>query len=178
MSVLQFIAALANSLAWPLAALIMVIILRRPIAQLLRRGQLKKLKAGPAGLELEYFDEKLQDASDALAEVPTQAASLQISVLPATSNGEVARDDFMADMRQLADVAPSAAILESYARLERVLRDALELTPAAAASRRPISVRSLARRALERGLINQAEHSALEDVTTMRNIVAHEGATL
>lgn len=175
MDILQFIASMVNSLAWPAAAIVMVIILRRPIAALLRRGQVKRLKAGPAGLELEYFDEKLKEANEALAEEPTQAASLTISTIPEIA---MTRDDFMTELRQLAEVAPSAAILESFARLEKALRytvesaSGLEATP-----RRPTSIRTLARRALDLKLITEPEFAALEDLAVLRNAIAHGGTT-
>jgi hypothetical protein len=174
MDVLQFIASVVNSIAWPVAASAMVIVLRRPIAHILRRGQIKRLKAGPTGLELEYFDEKIQEANESLAEAPTAAASLTISVLPEIA---MARDDFMAEMRQLADVAPSAVILESFARLEKVLRESLESTPEGEVEiRRPASIRTLARRALDQKLITQSEFAALEDLVVLRNIVTHGGS--
>jgi hypothetical protein len=174
MGLLQFIASLVNSLAWPAAASVMVVILRRPIAYILRRGQIKRLKAGPGGLELEYFDEKLEEANEALAETPTEAASLTISLLPEIA---MTRDDFIADMKQLADVAPSAAILESFARLEKILRESVESASGVEVEpRRPISVRTLARRALDLRLITQSEFAALNDLAVLRNIVAHGGA--
>lgn len=175
MGVLQFIASMVNSLAWPAAAIVMIIILRRPIAYILRRGQIKKLKAGPAGLELEYFDEKLEEANEALAEAPSEAASLTISVLPEIA---MTRDDFMAEMKQLADVAPSAAILESFARLERVLRETVESASGPEAEpRRPVSIRTLARRAFDLKIMAESEVAALNDLVVLRNIVAHGGAT-
>ena len=174
MSALQFIASLANSLAWPAAATIVLVVLRNPLGKILTRGQIRRLKAGPSGFELEYFDEKLQEANNALSESPTEAASLIIKVLPQSPDIATARDDFMNEMLQLAEIAPSAAILESYSRLEKVLRENIQWSPQAGATpKRPVSIRSLGRQALEQKAMSQPEYAALIDVAVMRNLVAH-----
>jgi hypothetical protein len=67
-------------------------------------------------------------------------------------------------------------ILESFARLEKALREALQANPDnGQAPRRPTSVRAIGRRALEQGLITPAAFAALDDITVLRNIVAHAG---
>lgn len=147
----------------------MVFILRRPLVDMLQRGRLKRLKAGPSGLEVEYFDEKLQEARAELGENPVQQAEPVISPAP-PMNGQVVRDDFLDEMRQLAEVAPSAVILESFARLERTLRDAVESN---AEARRPASIVALARQAVEQGLLTDSEFAAFKDITVLRNVVAH-----
>lgn len=53
MSVLQFIAALVQALAWPLVVLVALLLLRPAIAELLGREGLRRLKAGPLEAEWE-----------------------------------------------------------------------------------------------------------------------------
>jgi hypothetical protein len=49
----QFIASLVSSLAWPAAVLGIVLLFRKQLADLLT-GPLRRLKAGPGGVELEF----------------------------------------------------------------------------------------------------------------------------
>jgi hypothetical protein len=82
----------------------------------------------------------------------------------------------MTEMQQLAEVSPSAAVMASFARLERVLRDAVIGADGGNAGGRPtrfVSVRALARKALEQGVISQPELAAFDDVAVLRNVVAH-----
>lgn len=110
-------------------------------------------------------------------------ARTERSDLPAGEESELPEDthiadDFMYEMRQLADVAPSAVILESFARLEKVLRDALETDIRdGQAARRFTSARELARRAVKRGFITLSEAAALDDVAVLRNLIAHGRTT-
>lgn len=53
MSWLDFISRMTGSLAWPLAAIIGALLLRRPIANLLAHAPLKRLKAGPIEVEID-----------------------------------------------------------------------------------------------------------------------------
>jgi len=164
MNWLQFISSLVSSLAWPAGVVAVVFILRRPLTKMLNARPVKSLKAGPAGIEVEYFDEKLQEVREDLGvPAPTQ--------LPGETAG---RNDFMDEMTQLAEVAPSAVILESFARLEKVLREAIDVSQGNGRTpSRPSSVRALARQAVEQGLITPSEFSAFEDVSVLRNLVAH-----
>src|ERR1035441_8526007 len=169
-NVLQFIASIIGSVAWPAVACALVFILRRPLTDMLQRGRLKRLKAGPSGLEVEDFDEKLQEARAELGDIPAEQVE-SLSSPTAPTSGQVARDDFLDEMKQLAEVAPSVVVLESFARLERVLRDAVEPDPQVRG--RPASVVALARQAAEQGLITESEFAAFKDVTVLRNVVAH-----
>jgi hypothetical protein len=78
-------------------------------------------------------------------------------------------------MRQLAEVQPRAVILESHSRLEHLLREVVPVKPAGgnAGSGRFPSVRSLARQAESAGLITRQELSVLDELTNLRNVVAH-----
>ena len=176
MGALEFVSSLVGSLAWPVAVILLVFILRRPLGKMLSERPVKTFEAGPSGVKVEYFDEKLEEARSELAEARTERPALSTGV-PAQLPDEVtARDDFMYEMQQLAEVAPSAVVLESFARLEKVLRDALDGAPGDGRPRRRLtSVRELVRRAGERGLMTPSEAAAFDDVVVLRNIVAHGG---
>jgi len=184
---LQFISSLIGSLAWPGAVIAGVIVFRRPLKAMLTSRDVKRVKAGPSGLEVEYFDQKLKDASGELVAAHSERTELPYGSSP--SNAVASAADFMEEMGQLARVSPTAVILESYARLERALRGRLDTSPVSmraqevssrdsedsAASDRLVSVRTLARRALDQEILTPSEFAALEDFTVLRNIVAHGG---
>jgi len=78
-------------------------------------------------------------------------------------------------MKRLAQISPSAAVLESFARLDRELRDAVEPTQVKGQPTRKISsVRPLARRAVDGGILAPSELAAFDDVTAIRNAVSHQ----
>jgi len=177
---LEFISSLVGSLAWPVAVVTLVAITRKPLSKMLGKlseRSVKKFEAGATGVKIEYFDEKLEEARTELEEARIERPDLSIEqpVLPpsepAKVPGSVYASDFMYEMRQLAEVAPSAAVLESYARLERVLRETLETDTDK--HRRPAYVRELVRRAVEKGLIAPSEALVFDDVAVLRNLVAH-----
>jgi hypothetical protein len=68
----QFIASLVASLAWSAAAASMVFFLRRPIARLLRDRHVQHLEAGPSGVKLSFFDDRIEDAKKELAEANSE----------------------------------------------------------------------------------------------------------
>ncbi|WP_143101951.1 hypothetical protein [Amycolatopsis marina] len=83
----------------------------------------------------------------------------------------------MYEMKQLAQVSPRAAILESFARLEKTLREIVEMGPENEKGRHFTSARELARRAADQGFLTPSELSAFDDVSVLRNTVAHRRDT-
>ena len=45
----EFVASIVGSLAWPLAVVILVLVLRGPLTAILGRSPLSSLKVGPTG---------------------------------------------------------------------------------------------------------------------------------
>jgi hypothetical protein len=170
----QFISSLASSLSWPTASVAIAFAFRKPLGRILSNRPVKVLKAGPQGFEVEFFDEKLQEAKAELAEgeVPQIPGDSGSASTPTDSRAR----DFITEMQQLAEVAPSAVVMESFARLERVLRDAVGATEFPGRGGKPArftSARELARRAEEQGIISGSELAAFDDVAVLRNVVAH-----
>lgn len=168
MGALEFVSSIVDSLAWPVAAVLAAVVLRKPIAEWLRSATIKRVKVGPTGLELETWDETLREVKAELAVGHSVTASA--GEIPLPERG-AALEEFAEEMRKLAAIAPAAAVLESYSRFEALLR-------ASVAERddehlRYGSVRSLARRAAALGLLNAAEVAAVDDVAVLRNAVAH-----
>jgi hypothetical protein len=147
MSWLEFIASVMRSLAWPVGAVVTAYLLRAPLAHLLMHG-VRRAKVGP--VELEMWDQRV-------AEVETQ---LPEAVPPASPSAP----PLSAELRELAKLEPRAAILEAYERLERALRQILEVggvreTPPTG------SAFILARLARDQGLIREESVRAIEGVT-------------
>ena len=94
---LSFIAAIVKALAWPLTALGIFLVLRRPLLALV-----------PLLARLKFKDFEL-DFGRRLAEVSAEAARL-----PSVRAGNAADEALL----RLAPVAPRAAILEAWLRLE------------------------------------------------------------
>lgn len=178
MGALEFISSLVGSLVWPATVTVLAFILRRPLGKMLTEKPLKTFEAGPSGVKLEYFDEKLEEARNELEEARTERPELPPEV-PVPSPVEAATsDDFMEEMKQLAEVAPSAVIMESFSRLERVLRETFEKEPDDGRTpRRPVTARQLVHQAVKHGMLSPSEAAAFDDVAVLRNLVAHSGTT-
>jgi hypothetical protein len=151
----QFIASLASSLAWPAAVFAIALLFRKQLADLLT-GPLRRLKAGPGGVELEF--ERI------LPKVQAQVA--------ATKPGD--RRPIEPSSDELAEVAqrsPAAAILGAYARLETELRTRLVKAGDERADK--LAGQRLVHAALEHGLISEQTAEGIEGVTLLRNLSAH-----
>jgi hypothetical protein len=175
MGIDQLVASLISSLAWPTAATAMVLMLRRPIVRMLRDRHIKSLKAGPSGVELSFFDSQIRDANKELIEANVEQDQTVINTPDQIVAITEARSDFMTEMSQLAHVAPRAAVLESFARLEQVLRTTVRVTGQDKSRYRGfLSVRNLAKLAAQQGLLTQSQLAAFEDVAVVRSILNHE----
>lgn len=98
---------MTGSLAWPLATIIGVLVLRRPIANLLAQAPLKRLKAGPFEVEI--------DRGLAEAETTLEAGGV---IPPPLSEGSISEELSVEAIR-----APPVAVLEAHHAAERELRD-------------------------------------------------------
>lgn len=172
---LEFWSSVIDSLAWPVGVVIAALLLRKPFTDLLADPSTKHVKAGPGGLEIEKWDQRLADARQEIEASPVPPGEAQ----PAADEELT----FGGEMFDLATVSPSAAILESFAVLERLLRQLVRIEPG---TRRPDgrliitapSVRVLARMARKQGLLTDEETYAIEDLSVLRNVVAHEHADI
>ncbi len=160
------------------AAASMVFFLRRPIARLLRDRHVQSLEAGPSGVKLSFFDDRIEDAKKELAEAGSEQSYAARSSPDQIANTSAAQSDFMDEMRELAKGAPRAVALERFARLEQLLRRTVRVTDQERAGYRgSISIRNPARMAVEQGLLTPSEKVAVDDVAVVRNIYLHEGAS-
>jgi len=164
---LEFLSATIGQLIWPIFVLVVVLLLKEPIKQLASNPRLKRVKAGPGGLEVELRDELEQAAKELEPAANTPAPK-------ASTADESVRMDFMAEMTRLAAVSPRSVVLESHAQLEKLLRNSVDAPTGDDRRPRYLSMRTLTRAATKQGLLTQQEAGALDELTFLRNRVAHE----
>jgi hypothetical protein len=155
----QFIASLVSPLAWPAAVLLIALAFRKQIAELLTAGPLKRLKLGAVEAEFERRT----------AEIETK---LEASPEPGEGSNAVHGATLSYELAPVADVSPSAAVLEAFARVQEVLQARLEAAGFSQADQRWGAV-GLAQRAKAGGLITPQALEAVEGVAVMRNLAAH-----
>jgi hypothetical protein len=148
-SVLEFIAAVV----WPLTILIIALLFRPVIIEMLS-GRVSRMKAGPFEVEM------ARTLAEVETDLPPTAAPVAVGSPSATDT-----------LRELAERAPEAAVMEGFRRVELALLDVLR--GADAVSEKPRGVRQLAREALERGLITPETAQAIEGLAVLRNMAAH-----
>ena len=158
MGVLEFISSVFSALAWPIAVIFIVIVLRRPLRRLLSRLETFR---GP-GVEA-TFNREAGAARD-------EAASAVAGLPNVQKDDESKQEDLeYADLLQLADVSPRAAILETWSRIEVALAEAGTKVPPNIRRGALSFILTLERE----GLISPEVGSALRRVRNLRNVAVH-----
>src|SRR6266545_5783525 len=160
MSVLEFISSVLSALAWPIAVISVVIVLRRPLRHLLSRLETFK---GP-GVEA-TFQRQVEEARE--------EAALAVAGLPSVQKGDESQQERLeyVDLLQLADVSPRAAILETWLMIESALTEAamdVDISPQARGS--TIGLMEALKR---QGVIGPEVESAVRRLRNLRNVVVH-----
>lgn len=168
MTWLEFVSATLGQLIWPAFIVVLVLILKEPIGSLMASPGLRRVKAGPGGIELE-IDRTLEEAKREF----DQGQLGPPPKLPTPEEQQVAAD-FSEEMRQLAHIQPRAVVMESHTRLEHLLRRVVDV-PRDNRGQRPgfLNLRALGRLAVQQGLLPENEASVLDELAVVRNAVAH-----
>lgn len=163
-----FIANIVGSLAWPGVVFALIIIfrvnLRTWIQKLLDRNP-KQVSIGTNGVTF-LFDEVLGEAKEEKAVIEAETEAPLILGVP---DSLVKSFD---EMTKLAKITPSAAVLESFRRLESMLRDLLYKRKPDIDIKR-LGGRRLARVALGEDIISSDDQNLFNDLASMRNFAAH-----
>ena len=159
MSVLEFISSVLSSLSWPLALIIIVIVLRRPLRHLLLR--LESLK-GP-GIEA-TFQRQLEEAKE--------EAALAVEGSTEQENRERQTQFDRFDLMQLAELSPRAAIVEAWLRVESALTQLAVMNGLQPNSR--ANFLQLLALLGQRGLISPELVRPLKRLRNLRNVAVHE----
>ena len=156
MTVLQFIASIIDSVAWPSAILLLTYLFRREVGPLI--GSLRKFTWGDKTLE---FDRRL-DAAEADASNLPAPPEEQLQ-LPAPNQ----KPPFI----EAGELSPQLAIVEAWLPLERRLY-ALGASHGYG-SGRARSATFLLRRLASDGVIDRRTEKLINDLREMRNFALH-----
>ncbi len=157
MSVLQFVASMAGSLAWPVVALVAVIVFRRELGPLLAR--LEHLRAFSVEAQ---FVRQMADLKPVVASEGVPADERRAAAGPA--------DDALAEV---ARVAPAVAVVDAYARVEDALRR--RLARAGVTRTYQTDAMTLARMAAGKNLLPPQTVQGFYGLATLRNLAIHGG---
>jgi hypothetical protein len=152
-------ADIVGHLAWPLIALVIALLFRKPISDLLRR--LKNIK-GP-GLEA-GFEKVLEESKDEAERIKEDQDS--------ESSEPAEPTPIQATELQLAQQFPAAAIFEAYAQIDALTRQIRQRLPdrEARPHRAPSDAIAAARRM---GYLTDSAEVLYKRLTVARNLVAH-----
>lgn len=148
MNTREFIASLIDSLAWPLALVIVALIFRPQIVDLLSKG-LTRMKAGPFEAEWTRAEQRIPNA-------------IRAKTAPRTPDSV---------SRETADVSPRAAILTRFDEVIEQLADAV--TERLGDQPDGQSAGELIDVAQSAGMIDAGTKQALVGINVMRNLTAH-----
>lgn len=153
----EFVASIVGSLAWPVAVVGLVALLRGHLGTLLTSTPLRRLKLGPGGAELEWDHAVVQVAADSVRALPAQDGL----------------DGELDDLESLARRTPDAAMREAFALVERELlrvveRAKIELP---ADDRRPTT---LIKAAYQSKAITKETGDALRGLVTLRDLAQRD----
>lgn len=179
---LQFFASAISSLAWPIAAVILVFFLRKPLTDILiTLTRIKNLKF--KDLELDFSNE-LQDikrtvTDSAPSEQNTQTLqekrSGEESLESAQSEQEIVTNTYMAEAMQLiSSNFPEPAVLVAWRAVEEALVNVGFRLGMEAGIARPVVAPGRAIALLrEKGFIHTSTAEAIYRLRSIRNKVAH-----
>jgi hypothetical protein len=159
MTVLGFIAALFQALAWPVVVLIIAIMFHRQVKALLSE-QLKRFKAGPVEVEWERTTVRVETL-----------------VEPAPPRLSAAGGSLVTELGSVASTDPGGAVLKAFDRVALKLRPVLRGDEPE--TERPYSrLAEKMRAATEAGRVNPEAARAVEGMLTLRNLTAHVGGEI
>lgn len=119
MTWLQFIASLVYSVAWPVATIIVIALLRKPLTRLL--VSLRHLSA--KGIEFDFGQEvaslevELDQAKIPEVSIPTESS--------ATPSARQSSEEIDAEIKALALISPEAAVARAWLEVEQVLEQTM-----------------------------------------------------
>lgn len=160
MSALELVASLVGSLAWPLVALFAVWLLRWPLARSLS-GPVRRWKAGPSGVEIEYWERKVAATREELTRAQGDSGGNELRETPTVL--------LNTSLQELAEASPDTAISGAYRTIERQLRVRLIDHQAPA----DLDVAGLALFGEDKGVINQETANAIQGLSVLRTLAAH-----
>jgi hypothetical protein len=161
MNWLEFFAAVVDSLAWPSALVILVVLLREPISGLIPLLHRLRYK----DLELE-FGRRLEAAK-------SEAAVLQLPPAPSEALRPPQESEFIERISTLAGTSPRAGVLEAWRELEDAAASAARQRGHIGPKQYHRTPANLVRALRKSSQVDSGIISLLEDLRIMRNRAAH-----
>ncbi|MFQ5847143.1 MAG: hypothetical protein ACE5IQ_05635 [Candidatus Methylomirabilales bacterium] len=156
---LTFVAQIVNTLVWPATITIAVLLLRKPIGQLIQT--LRFLRYRDLSLEFGKKLEQLEATADQAQLPAAETAPERAPRLHEESLSEY--------IERLASISPRAAIAEAWRHLELALREVVTR----AGQREPRSLRGLWRFFETEQTLPAEAVSMLQDLSALRNQAVH-----
>lgn len=153
---LDWVAEMAGALAWPLAALVIALVFRRPLLALLAR--LDELSWGDKAARFAHKLDRLESESPPAAALPDGGDDAP----------EVALTGDHGRFLKLLDLSPNAAVLDSWSRVEEALQG-LAGAHALASADAAEAGRALQRR----GVLPARTVGMIGEMRALRNAAAH-----
>src|SRR5216683_6249720 len=171
MNILQFIASLISSLSWPVAIVLIILILRKPLSQIIL--SLQKLSYKELQLDFSQEVSKLVSAADR-AKIPTVTIE----------NGSRSREriftpsrsldgNFDDQVTSLAKTAPTAAIVMAWSQVEAEIQSAINRLAISPDNPLYNSWLRNIRLLRENNYIDEHTEKILEGLRVLRNKVVH-----
>lgn len=155
MSGFELTARLVSALAWPVAVAVLLVVLRRPLGDLLRSGaqRLKRVRVGP--VEAEWHEQAAQTTAELIAST-------------ATTNPELG-----AQLRRhrVIEHDPLKAVAQGIEEVDQELRGLLlKHGVEATADKDVVGPMALVRIAREHGLVEEGTVRSVDGVSVMSNL--------
>ena len=154
---LQFVASVIGSLAWPGVVLAAVILLRRPLAELL--PFLHRLKYKDFEVEFDREVRKLREE-----------AALALPPLPRSVSSKLPEETALLE---LASVAPREAVIEAWLLVESSARRAVETGGSITEPGQPLTGPQLTWALMDKGLIDTATRAVFDRLRMLRTQAVH-----
>jgi hypothetical protein len=156
MDTLTFVVEMTKALGWPCAALVIVLVFRRPLLELLTLVRKVKYK----DVEVELAKKEISEAR----ELTTSKGNEKFDVLSFME---------LEHFRQLADISPRAAITEAWSRLEAAVYQAAQAAGMEAARPSGVSFSSVLAALKTSGAIDANGLRIIEKMRAIRNKAVH-----
>lgn len=153
---------MVDSLAWPGAVVLLVVLLRSQLGELLG-GPLRRFKVGPGGAEFEWHE-------------AVGAVATSVTALPPPDTPEARGDGLDAELdnlERLIEKTPSVALQQTFAVVERQLGRVVDERKL----ERPTNDRrpdTLIKAAVHGRAITKETGEALRGLVVLRNLAAHD----
>lgn len=196
---LEWSAQIVASLAWPVAVVIILCVLRPAIVRLLR--QISKLTWGDKAVDFSNGLDRLETTNTAVVDAAVTAADTQINKAEEKIASEKTVEQGKADeasdigtrrrarvsrrIRErvsdesefglLLSVSPVSAVIDAWRPVEAAIMEVYDASGLAGAGPSFTSPQIMVKRLVGKGLISPAFHDSVVELSRLRNLAVHAG---